>query len=626
MFLKYPNLFYSDFAPHGRTISPVNVDLLGRVSRHEESTVVPDGIFLSWGTPGEPRHNGYYYTRNKASSVTREITNFERFGTGNNSFSFTVGEQKKVFFGKSSWSYSSDNSGQFAKLTAFDEMNMAILNAIPDLQESFRLFATETANWWMQDIVNNRHSSRAPHRFADVTTIITDQTAKVANENIARLADSTTEKRKWEMKTHRIAGFYAKNVPHVPHVYRKRTEADGSAVPGDGAHDWVEVITTSPINLRTWKVSEKDKKKNKAQRLLIGNEPLPTCTSTALPMKAFDVHFEFSNLDNFEVRFQAHYTWVKGQNIVDLNIEKRTNRYTNRSEDRFVRTENLIYLPVISGLVMELIPRNKTDNSTYYRLDENAWEAVSEDIIAKNEDNPYSITELVRVRDKTKKRAIKGAYRGGYQGIQTLTFNNRPLIDFIRVTGLSAIAKGPTIAKFDLPNPKRIPLSLEEFKKIDRPKVDIKPIEIGHLRFYRLSNPPKQQMRAEILSDLLLPSMPELLIAAGAHIRITSNDTYINGEGCSGKCSEESIDANLPPGLYLVNRHEKCALGHDPGRSEYTNGFGDISNETITLRRLLSQLIVTYDEYRGNMVGSNINQKSSLTSMSTTESGLFGRL
>ena len=123
--------------------------------------------------------------------------------------------------------------------------------------------------------------------------------------------------------------------------------------------------------------------------------------------------------------------------------------------------------------------------------------------------------------------------------------------------------------------------------------------------------------------------MPELLIATDVDIRVTSNpETYIDGEQCSGSCSKDtSIEVNLSPGLYLVNRQEKCALGHDPGRKEYTNGFGDISNETITIRRLLSQLNVSYDEFRGNMVGTNIGQSNSLTTMNATDSSAFlGRL
>ena len=200
------------------------------------------------------------------------------------------------------------------------------------------------------------------------------------------------------------------------------------------------------------------------------------------------------------------------------------------------------------------------------------------------------------------------------------------MLNHILVTGLQSFAKGAIIQKYELGREKRIPLSLEQYQNIERPNVDVKPIEIGHLRFYRLSNPPKRQVTAEILSDLLLPSMPALLVATDTDVRVVSNsDTYQNGEGCSGACDkQESIETTLPPGLYLVDRQPKCALGHDPGRKEYTSGFGDECNETITVRRLLSQFNVFYDQFRGNMVGQSSN---SITSGNTVDNSAFlGRL
>ena len=152
-------------------------------------------------------------------------------------------------------------------------------------------------------------------------------------------------------------------------------------------------------------------------------------------------------------------------------------------------------------------------------------------------------------------------------------------------------------------------------------EVDVKPVEIGHsqpLASFRVL-PPKEvgvnshytihQTRlvvGDTLSDLLLPSMPALIIAVDTDMKVTNGELYQTGHLCSGDCSKaETVDINLPPGLYLVERKLKCALGHDPGRAEYTAGFGDICNEVITIRNMLSQLDVAYDEFRGNMVGTS---------------------
>ena len=237
----------------------------------------------------------------------------------------------------------------------------------------------------------------------------------------------------------------------------------------------------------------------------------------------------------------------------------------------------------------------------------------------------YEVKTLQRVADRTKKRSVKGGYRGGYQGIEKLKYNGVTLFEHILVSGLQQFAKGKPIRSFDKRVQKRIPLSLNQYQKIERPEVEIKPIEVGHLRLYRLSNPPKRQVSADILSDLLLPSMPALLIATDSDIRVTSGDEYIDGENCSGHCEKAKVEVTIPPGLYLVDRQEKCALGHDPGRKEYTAAFGDTCNEIITIRRMLSQLNVFYDEFRGNMVG-NAN-RSTLNTMSETDNSAFlGRL
>ena len=81
--------------------------------------------------------------------------------------------------------------------------------------------------------------------------------------------------------------------------------------------------------------------------------------------------------------------------------------------------------------------------------------------------------------------------------------------------------------------------------------------------------------------------------------------------------TSENISMTIPPGLYVV-RGSKCALGHDPGRLEYNAGFGALCNEEITIRRLLSQLLVFHDEFRGNMVGQEANVQWS-TMMTKTQ-------
>lgn len=620
LFLKYPTLFFSQLAKKTRTISVVNKEELGRVLRtRETNNTQVDGIFLSWGIPGEAT-GGYYYNsrRDVANGCNRKISNFQQFGTGDNSYSFKISDQKMITYGKSAWNYNDDSSSGFARLVAFDEANIAWLSGIPELKESFRLFASETTNWW--DERRNPYEINAPQRLVDVTEFISDKTAKAAYEQLDKLIDEDKLTRNtWELQTHKLAGLLDR-----PHIYRARLESDPE-ITNPHSTDWVSEEAPNPTTIRSWKQKE-EKSKLGARPDKLGNEPLAVRIVDDFVRQPFDVHFESGTLDSFDVRFHAHYSWIGGNFNTDATVSTRMNQHTRKQQKYVDSVKKKTYLPIITGIVMEICPKQKTGNHHYYEWTEELWSDEMALSVVPEESNPYKTEELLRVKDKTKKRAIKGAYRGGYQGISSLTYNGMTILNYVRESALSAIAKGAPISSYDLDTPKRMPLSLEDFKKIERPKVDIKPIEIGHLRFYRLSVPPKRHITAEILSDLLLPSMPELLIATDAYVRVTQADNYVDGVHCSGECSKNpTVDCELPPGLYLVNRHEKCALGHDPGRTEYTSGFGDISNETITIRRLLSQLKVSYDQFRANMVSNS--QTNALHTMSADDnSAFFGRL
>ena len=97
--------------------------------------------------------------------------------------------KKTSKYGKSTWSYSQDNSANFAVLAANDEANVAYLSAIPELKESFGLFARET-NWW--DGHRNPNSrNNAPQRLVDITDIISDSAAEQACKNLDKLSDIT---------------------------------------------------------------------------------------------------------------------------------------------------------------------------------------------------------------------------------------------------------------------------------------------------------------------------------------------------------------------------------------------------------------------------------------------------
>ena len=244
----------------------------------------------------------------------------------------------------------------------------------------------------------------------------------------------------------------------------------------------------------------------------------------------------------------------------------------------------------------------------------------------------YAVDYFVRVVDQTQKRQAKGGYRGSYQGVRTLTHDDSTYWKVYQKNALEKIATGLPITGITLKklvgdSVRELPMTIETYKKLPRPEVDIKPIEIGHLRLYRIAESPAKQVSAEILSDMLLPSMPSLLLAVDAQVRIASNDSYTSGGECYGHCDDdEKVDTTISPGLYTIDRKEKCSRGHDPGRKEYTLGFGDHCNEIITIRRMLAELDVFYDEFRANYVGSEFTGPAPPPQGAASASRLLGRI
>ena len=145
--------------------------------------------------------------------------------------------------------------------------------------------------------------------------------------------------------------------------------------------------------------------------------------------------------------------------------------------------------------------------------------------------------------------------------------DNAPIFAFIIKSTFSDIAATPPIRSYTVEEARTVPLTMEQYVAIERPEVDVKPVEIGHLNLLRLSDPPKRLVVGDTLSDLLLPSMPALIIAVDTDISITNGELYQTGHLCSGDCSKaETVDVNLPPGLYLGRAQNKMCSWSRPRR------------------------------------------------------------
>ena len=203
----------------------------------------------------------------------------------------------------------------------------------------------------------------------------------------------------------------------------------------------------------------------------------------------------------------------------DWNGQRRT-QYNRNTEYR------TIYLPVIDSLCLEVLPPKEVGVNPHYTIAGLNMQGAG---LTTSETSGFTLTRIQRVRDATKKRASKGGYKGGYQGIEELKVGNAPIFAFIIKSTFSDIAATPPIRSYTVEEARTVPLTMEQYVAIERPEVDVKPVEIGHLNLLRLSDPPKRLVVGDTLSDLLLPSMPALIIAVDTDMKVTNGELYQTG-------------------------------------------------------------------------------------------------
>ena len=301
-------------------------------------------------------------------------------------------------------------------------------------------------------------------------------------------------------------------------------------------------------------------------------------------------------VSDFEVSFNINNEHQEKHTIYLLVSWQRTT-YDSRSRTSMTlggHQERLVY-PVIDGLVLKYhIPGLSTTGRS----------------VSPGSSEQLQVTHKRKTTDRTKKRPSQGTYKGKYEGFETIIYDGKTYFSLSNEYALSAHMSDclPNITTHPSKSG-RLPMHLSAYEALERPSVEVKPLQVGHLELRRLGAPDKKLVGAEILSDLLMPSMPDIILNIDTPIKVTANETYVSGEVCYGHCVEGETDGHVsvavPAGLYTVKRVERCSLGHDVGRAEYIQGFGDICNEVITIRKMLTQLNVAYDEIRANYVGSS---------------------
>ena len=301
-------------------------------------------------------------------------------------------------------------------------------------------------------------------------------------------------------------------------------------------------------------------------------------------------------VSDFEVSFNINNEHQEKHTIY-LLVSWQNPTYDSRSRTSMTlggsNNGRLVY-PVIRGLMLKYhIPGLTTTGRS----------------VTPSSSDLLEVTHKRKVTDRTKKRPSQGTYKGKYEGYETIKYDSKVYFSLANEYALSAHMSDclPNITTHPSKGA-RLPMHLSAYEALERPSVEVKPLQVGHLELRRLGAPDKKLVGAEILSDLLMPSMPDIILNIDTPIKVTDNETYVSGEVCYGHCVDGETDGHVsvavPAGLYTVKRVERCSLGHDVGRAEYVQGFGDICNEVITIRKMLTQLNVAYDEIRANYVGT----------------------
>jgi len=612
IFLQYPMLFQSHLRTTDSTMGLVTGNRNTTTVRHKDGNQHPwnrlMGDTYTWGAAGNT-HSAMndYRARQQSGKVTlREVTvKKEAEDSATVAYKVLVKKQNRVSSAPAPGAYWTNNGG-FQNIVKYDSVTMAFLDELDEeLAPNMRQFCLDTAGWWVRQGNSTgsgeQHASDADSPVLLIPIDLTPEKAAKLNQRVEKTWQELTHNKlsEYQIRIHEKLRLYKHDVLFT-HLYDHPQNSTWTNNPR---------ACTAPIKMKSW-VS--------AKQLELDSLPMNIAGAPVYGSlhQKFDVSMVFSKQQ--QCQFYAVVRWKKFQFIRNCRIEtnqSRNNRFGRRNNSQHrVRENSTVWMPTIEGLVMH--------NEILY--DELGIE--KETYVEGTTASPRTLETLSRVRDRTQKRQVRGGYRGAYQGISKITHSGKVTFRVRLQDGLAAIASLDPIKSFHLAGQKRLPMSKEDYLEIQRPMTNVKPIEIGHLEFYRISEPPRKQVTAELLSDMQLPSMPEILLAIDSDIRVTEHEgNYISGENCSGSCDKsESISITIAPGLYVVKRKGKCALGHDPGRAEYNAGFGTLCNEEITIRRLLSQLLVFYDEFRGNMVGQEANVQWS--SYDETSSGsLLGR-
>ena len=547
MFLKYPSLFVDTNLTARQFGSPQGRNNNLRIDGTASGTV--DGLLFVSGLPRRLTSDNHYSSGSVCGMESLPEVTVSKEGRYDVKY-----KTQKIIYENNSYTIGGRNYQNFSKIMFQDIKTTTFVDTIPGVKEIMQRYVQE---YPFDDSQSGWNTDLRPVLFPIEVT--SDQLESV-------------DRQLSEIINHHINGPEV-FTPGKNYTYDLQLPARTGIDIMHRQNNTSQLMTPTI----TWWAPKKDS----PRRFPGANRKKPLYAKDAV--SDFEVSF---NINNEHQEKHTIYLLVSWQNP-NYDSRSRTSMTLGGQQGR------LVY-PVIHGLVLKYhIPGLSTTGRS----------------VTPSSSELLQVIHKRRVTDRTKKRPSQGTYKGKYEGYETIIYDGKTYFSLSNEYALSAHMSDclPNITTHPSKSG-RLPMHLSVYEELERPSVEVKPLQVGHLELRRLGAPDKKLVGAEILSDLLMPSMPDIILNIDTPIKVTDNETYVSGEVCYGHCVEGETDGHVsvavPAGLYTVKRVERCSLGHDVGRAEYVQGFGDICNEVITIRKMLTQLNVAYDEIRANYVGS----------------------
>lgn len=419
IFLKSPIAFNGSWSASDSTISALipgneGVRINGKIE-------APTGVLLAWGKELN-RHNRYYYGSSSASITRRKIEGFEENG---NEVQFKI-TQVANFKTPGYRQYFNSDVGKFAEIIQQDQRTMAFLENIPGLEEKFKKYVNETIGWWVHNEQTlamwrearpngnppiqflQSHYSPMANELCEINDLVTKENMANLEEQLNAVLVIGTEEGDSTYKVETFAKLGIKNGPGSTFLYQSRPR-DARENLGPYEDNNLVPVAEDITSIRSWNTDDQNKAKNlKAEYY----------ESSRAAHSDFTVNFRINPETDYKI--YARFTWKKIQYAHEKTVTKtRRNDWNGQRRTHYNRNTDYrtIYLPVIDSLCLEILPPKEVGVNPHYTITGLNMQGAG---LTTSGTSGFTLTRIQRVRDATKKRASKGGYKGGYQGIESL--------------------------------------------------------------------------------------------------------------------------------------------------------------------------------------------------------------